>query len=73
MSALDYATLRGFYSRQFTAFQFPNVTIPDMGVTAVVVRATLNEQNVTDASGLVENVELVLRETIQSTTNYFVS
>lgn len=73
MDASDYAALRGFYNRQFTALKFPEVTIPDMGVTSVVVRAGLSEQNITDESGLVENVELVLRETIQSTDNYFVS
>lgn len=73
MTASDYAELAGFYSRQFTALEFPTVTIPDLGVTDVVVRATLSEQRITDESGLVENVELVLRETIQSTSNYFVS
>ncbi len=73
MSAADYISLRGFYDRQFTLFEFPDVTIPDKGVTSVVVRATLNDLNITDESGLVENVELVLRETIQSTDNYFVS
>ena len=73
MSATDYANLRGFYTRQFTALSFPDVTIPDLSIASVVVRATLNEQNITDASGLVENVTLILRETIQATPNYLVS
>jgi len=73
MSAEDYAILRGFYNRQFSSLEFPDVTITDLGVSSVVVRATLNDQNVTDESGLVENVQLTLRETIQSTTGYFVS
>lgn len=73
MNASEYTILKAFYGRQFTDLKFPDVTIPDMNVSSVVVRATLNEQNVTDESGLVENVELTLRETIQSTEGYFVS
>jgi hypothetical protein len=73
MSATDYETLRGFYNRQFTALEFPDVTIPDLGVSSVVVRATLSDKNITDKSGLVENVQLTLRETIQATTGYFIS
>jgi hypothetical protein len=73
MTASDYALLRAFYNRQFTALVFPDVTIPDMSVSAVVVRMTISDQNITDESGLVENVTITLRETIQSTTGYFVS
>jgi hypothetical protein len=73
MDPIDYANLKSFYNRQFTALEFPDVTISDLGVTSVIVKATLNDQNITDESGLVENVELTLRETIQATTNYFVS
>ena len=73
MTANDYATLKGFYDRQFSALAFPRLTINDLAVLSVVTRATLSEQNISDASGLVENVVLTLRETIQSTTNYFVS
>ena len=73
MDATQYALLKAFYNRQFTALEFPDVTIPDLAVTSVVVRATLSDQNITDKSGLVENVELTLRETIQLTDNYFVS
>lgn len=73
MTASDYALLRGFYDRQYTALRFPDVTIPDLSVSGVVVRASLTDQNITDQSGLVENVTLTLRETIQATTGYFVS
>ena len=73
MDATDYAAIRGFYNRQFTLLKFPTLTIPDMGVSSVVVRATISDWNITDESGLVENVEIKLRETIQSTPNYFVS
>lgn len=73
MTAADYANLRAFYNRQFTSLEFPDVTIPDMDVSSVVVRATINDQDISDESGLVENVELTLRETVQTSTYYFVS
>lgn len=73
MKATDYTNLRNFYNRQFTALRFPDVTIPDLGITGVVVKLSISDKNVTDESGLIENVELTLRETIQSTTGYFVS
>lgn len=65
MDAANYALLKAFYTRQFTAFEFPDVTIPDLSVSSVVVRATLSDHVITDESGLVENVTLTLRETVQ--------
>lgn len=65
MTAEDYNSLKGFYTRQFTAFEFPDVTIVDLGVSSVVARMTLSEQTITDGSGLVENVQVRLRETVQ--------
>ena len=73
MDATNYASLRSFYDRQFTALEFPEVSIPDLGVDSVVVKAELNDQRITNETGLVENVELILRETIQATTDYFIS
>lgn len=73
MSKSDYAQLRAFYDRQFTNLEFPDVTISDLNVSSVVVKASLSDQSITDESGLVEGVELTLRETIQSTSNYVVS
>lgn len=73
MSAADYADLRAFYNRQFTNLEFPDVTIPDLGVVSVIVKASLSDKNVTDESGLIENVQLTLRETVQTSPNYFVS
>ena len=73
LDAVDYDHLRGFYDRQFTDLKFPYLNIPDLGVSGSVVRATISERNITDQSGLVENVEITLRETIQSTDGYVVS
>ena len=73
MSKTDYAQLRAFYDRQFTNLEFPTVAIPDLNIEGVVVKSSLSDQNITDESGLVENVELTLRETVQSTASYTVS
>lgn len=73
MSAEDYAVLRSFYDRQYSLLEFPDVTIPDLGVSGVVTRMTLSDQDITDESGLVENVTVTLQETVQATPNYFVS
>lgn len=73
MDNTSYSKLRSIVENQFTTLKLPALSIPDFGVSDVVVKATLNDHNVVDRSGLVENVELTLRETIQSSKNYIVS
>lgn len=73
MNNTSYSKLRSIVENQFTTLKLPALSIPDFGVSDVVVKATLNDHNVVDRSGLVENVELTLRETIQSSKNYIVS
>ena len=70
MDAANYQSLRGFYDRQHSTLEFPYLTIPDLNVSGVVTRMTMSDQSITDESGLVENVEIVLRETIQVTEGY---
>ena len=70
MSNIEYTRLRDMVEDQYTSLKLPTLSIPDFSVSNVVVKATLSDHNVTDQSGLVENVELTLRETIQSSTNY---
>lgn len=65
MDAAQYQQLKGFYDRQFTLGKFPVVSIADLDVEDTVARMTLSDQSITDQSGLVENVELTLRETKQ--------
>lgn len=72
MDPADYAYLRDFYDRQFSNLEFPTLTITDLNVNDVVVKMSLSDQNITDESGLVENVEVVFRETVQSTASYYV-
>lgn len=57
--------LKGFYDRQFTLFKYPMVSIPDLDVTDVTVRMTLNPRTVIDNCGTVDRVTISLRETRQ--------
>nr|DAN03493.1 MAG TPA: hypothetical protein [Bacteriophage sp.] len=73
MDKTSYSNLRFIIESQFTNLELPTLSIPDFRVQNVVVKATLNDHSVVDRSGLVENVELTLRETIQASKNYMVS
>lgn len=73
MNKTSYSNLRFIIESQFTNLELPTLSIPDFRVQNVVVKATLNDHSVVDRSGLVENVELTLRETIQASKNYMVS
>jgi hypothetical protein len=73
MDKTSYSNLRFIIESQFTNLELPTLSIPDFRVQDVVVKATLNDHSVVDRSGLVENVELTLRETIQASKNYIVS
>lgn len=73
MDKTSYSNLRFIIESQFTNLELPTLSIPDFRVQDVVVKATLNDHSVVDRSGLVENVELTLRETIQASKNYMVS
>ena len=64
MDKTSYSNLRFIIESQFTNLELPTLSIPDFRVQDVVVKATLNDHSVVDRSGLVENVELTLRETI---------
>lgn len=73
MTAADYNDLKAFYDRQFSLYKLPLLTIPDLGVSDVVVRMTINDQSITSDTGLVDGVTITLRETVQTSTYYFVS
>lgn len=70
MTETDFNVLKGFYDRQFTLFQYPTLTITELGVSAVVVRMTLSPQNIIDNCGTVEDVSVTFRETVQMTQDW---
>lgn len=65
MDESDYNILKGYYDRQFTLFEYPELSIDYYNVANVPVRMTLNQQEVVNFCGRVQNVEVTFRETKQ--------
>jgi hypothetical protein len=65
MDESDYNILKGYYDRQFTLFEYPELSIDYYNVANVPVRMTLNQQEVINFCGRVQNVEVTFRETRQ--------
>lgn len=70
MSEEDFNRLRDFYIRQFSLWQYPTISIPDLNVNDVVVRMRLSPKNVINNCGTVNNVGLTFRETVQITDDW---
>lgn len=66
LSEAEYNTLKGYYDRQFTLFEYPTITITELGITNMVVRMTLNPQSIIDHCGTVEGVTVSFRESKQN-------
>lgn len=60
-----YNELEGFYNRQFTIYEYPTISIPHYGVEDVPVRMFLNNREVFNNCGDVENIQVSFRETAQ--------
>ena len=66
MSATDYADLVGFYERQFSLDQYPVATIvTPTGTHTSPVCIDINDQKITNKCGVVEDITITLRETVQ--------
>lgn len=67
MSLNDYKKLRGFYDRQFTLYKYPNMTLtePDGTIITKVVRMEISAKKMISQCGIVEDVEIELRESAQ--------
>lgn len=70
MTETEFNQLKGFYDRQFSLWEYPTISIPDLNVTDVVVRMNLTPRRVIDNCGTVENVEVSFRETVQMTPEW---
>lgn len=60
-----YDALRGYYDRQWTLFQYPTFAIPFYGIADVPVRMTINQKNIYNNCGDVQDVQASWRETAQ--------
>lgn len=65
MSQTDYNILKAIYSRQFTDYKYPLMTIEYYGLIDIPVRLKMNAKKVADNSGTIEGVNVTFRETSQ--------
>lgn len=65
ISEEDYNVLKGIYDSQFTTYQYPLLSIPHYALEDKPVRMYINERNVWDNCGSVQNVQITFRETSQ--------
>lgn len=65
MSEDDYNAVRGYYDRQFTLYQYPQISIPYYSINGVYVRMFLNTKEIYNNCGSIQNIELSFRETSQ--------
>ena len=65
MSEDKYLELRGYYDRQFTEFKFPLLSLDFYSIDSVPVRMYMEQKDIIDGCGTVENVTITLRETRQ--------
>lgn len=61
----QYDTLKAAYDDQFADYQYPLLSIPYYSVTDVPCRMFINEKNIWDNCGSVQNVQITFRETSQ--------
>lgn len=65
LSEAQYEALKGYYDRQFTLFEYPELTIDHFSVADVPVRMYLNTREVWNYCGDVQNVQVIFRESTQ--------
>lgn len=66
MSLADYQTMIGYYERQFTLFQYPQLSISELGIDNITVRMTVNPKRIIDNCQTVQDVTVSWRETKQN-------
>jgi hypothetical protein len=65
LSEDEYNVIKGYYDRQFTLYEYPQLTIDDEGVDLVTVRMSITPKNIIDDCGNVQDVTVSFRETGQ--------
>lgn len=62
----EYNIIIGYYERQFSLYEYPELTIVDEGVVSIPVRMTVTPKNVADDCGVVNDFTVSFRESVQS-------
>lgn len=65
LTQAQYDTLRAIYDSQFTTFEYPLLSIPFYSLEDQPVRMYINEKNIWNNCGSVQNVQFIFRETPQ--------
>lgn len=65
LNASDYAEIRGFYDRQFTLHEFPTITIPELGISDMVVYFQIGNREINSQCIRTDKLTLKFRETAQ--------
>lgn len=65
MSDSDYATIRGFYDRQFSNNRFPTISITELGISNMVVAMDISDRDIISQCLLTDEIQLTFRETVQ--------
>lgn len=61
----EYNDIRAKYDAQFTLFQYPLLSIPYYSLTDRVCRMYINEKDIWNNCGAIQNVKLIFRESEQ--------
>lgn len=65
MTEAEYQLIKDAYEAQFTTYQYPELSIPYYGIVDQPARMYLNEQDVWNNCGDVQNVQIQFRLTDQ--------
>lgn len=65
LTEAQYNALRAIYDSQFTTYQYPELSIPFYGIEDRPVRMYINEKNIWNNCGSVQNVQFIFRLTSQ--------
>lgn len=61
----EYDIIKGYYDRQFTLYEYPELTIADEDVDNVTVRMSITPKNIADDCGIVNEFTVSWRESAQ--------
>jgi hypothetical protein len=65
LTQAEYDALRAIYDLQFTIYEYPTLSIPYYSLASKPVRMFINEKNIWNNCGSVQNVQFTFRETSQ--------
>jgi hypothetical protein len=65
LTEAEYDALRAIYDSQFTLYEYPTLSIPFYDIVDQPVRMYINEKNIWNNCGSVQNVQFIFRITEQ--------